>query len=138
MIIKLTRLSRAAIIIASAIFVIFVFSVPRTSEIATPQKNDEVVPAPSVALRDVYKKGVHTITGSMLAPNACTFVNAESTLIGDESKPSGINLILTISGDDGVCLQVPTTITFSVSVKAPSGLPISATLNGVIASTTPL
>jgi hypothetical protein len=40
--------------------------------------------------------------------------------------------------DSGICLQVPTRISFHTTVSAPANLPISATVNGSLASTTSL
>ncbi|MFA5942136.1 MAG: hypothetical protein WC798_00470 [Candidatus Paceibacterota bacterium] len=133
-----TRLWIAAAIIVFFLIVSFVFSVPRTGDVAqAPLSRAEVTHTPSVALRDSFKKGVHTITGSLEAPNACTSVGAEASLAGEGSE-SGILVALTLVDDGGVCLQVPTRATFSATISAPVDLPIFATVNGSIATTSRL
>ncbi len=135
---KLTRLSTAATIIALLILMLFVLSVPRTQELPIPKKEDaELIRTPSVSVRDVYKKGVHTLTGSIIAPNACTLVTTRATLTGTASSSQTIALMLTMPDDSGICLQVPTRVTFSTTVTAPASLPISVSVNGTEASTTP-
>ncbi len=128
------RLLVAATIIASIILAGFVLSVPRTSEI-TPESSTEstTLGVPEVKIRDVYKKGVHTITGSIEAPDACTTVSAEAILVGE-----GILVEISMPEDSGICLERPSTVRFSTTVTAPAKIPITANVNGVAASTTEL
>lgn len=135
---KYSRLWVAAAIIAFVVIVGFVLSVPHTTrdaeKISSLQNAATVVPG--VSLHDSYKKGLHTITGSVKAPNACTTVAAQATLSGDAADPSGILVQITLPTDTGVCLQVPTNASFSTTISAPTGLPITATVNGEAATTT--
>lgn len=134
-----TRFWIASGIIALAIILGFVLSVPHTRDL--PQ---EVVPEaaaseiPSVTLRDSYKKGVHTITGSLIAPNACANTTATAQLEGNASSTERIVINITLSADTNLCLQLPTRVTFSTSIAAPPRLPISSIVNGRAASTTAL
>ncbi|OGG39934.1 hypothetical protein A2118_01130 [Candidatus Kaiserbacteria bacterium GWA2_50_9] len=131
------RLWVAAAIIAVVIFVGFVLSVPHTRDVeetAFSQKVTTVVPF--VTLHDSFKKGLHTITGSIEAPNACTDITAQAFLSGDASSPAGIVVALSMPEDSGICLQVPTRMNFSVTISAPAQLPITATVNGLAATTT--
>lgn len=129
------RLLIAAAIIGGAIIIGFVLSVPHTRDLPRPVEPEKVTPAiPTVSLHDGYKKGVHTITGNVTAPNACTQVAAHASLA---SSTQSIVVAATFAADSGVCLQVPTRITFSTTLAAPGGLPLSATVNGVSATITP-
>ncbi len=132
------RLWIAGAIIGFIIIGSFVFFVPRArdgGEVSKTQGAVETVP--TVSLRDVFKKGTHTITGSVTVPDACQQVTAQATVLdGPETK--SIQVAVTITSEDGVCLQVPTPIKFSTTITAPAGLPLKATVNGKQATTTML
>ena len=134
---RYSRLWVAASIIAIFIVTGFVLSVPHTRDV------DKVLPPPSVApsvpaisLHDSYKKGQHTITGMIEARNACTAVTAEAALLGEASSTTGILVKLSLQEDSGICLQEPTQMNFTTTVSAPAHVPITATINGVTATTT--
>ena len=131
-----SRLWAAAAIIAFLIIAGFVFSVPHTREVAQVSPSSAVVTVPPVALHDVFRKGMHTITGSVEAPNACTTVAVQASLQGNASSTESILVAVSLSSSTGVCLQLPTTLTFSTAIAAPAHLPLSATVNGAAASTT--
>ena len=133
---KLSRLSTAAAIIAGGILVLFVLSVPRTRELPLPTRQDEKASTPVVILHDVYKKGLHTLTGAVIAPDACATVLARATRTGTASTSPAIALMLTLREDAGICLSVPTRITFSTTLAAPNSLPLVVTVNGIEATTT--
>ena len=127
------RLWAAGGIIALAIIAGFMLSVPHTQDAPLPPSSVTVsAGVPTVVLRDVYKKGVHTITGSLLAPNACGTVSATATATDEP----GIVVAISLEADEGVCLQIPTRAPFSTTVAAPQGVPITATVNGAQATTT--
>lgn len=131
------RLRIVATIIASLILLSFFLSVPRTKEVVekTVQASEEPS-IPLVTIRDAYRKGVHTITGSIEAPTPCVSLSAEATTVGTESSTEGILVSVSMPEDTGVCLQRITKLTFSATVSAPEGIPITVTVNGVTASTT--
>jgi hypothetical protein len=132
-----TRLWAAAFIIAVVIVGGFALSVPRAREVretSSEEKASTATGTPPVTIHDSVKKGLHTITGSVTAPNACAAVSAEASF-ASSTEPI-IKLDITISEDSGVCLQVPTEIPFSASVAAPAAADIEARVNGLIASTT--
>ncbi|MDE2021731.1 MAG: hypothetical protein KGI71_02295 [Patescibacteria group bacterium] len=131
-----TRLWIAAAIIAIVIVAGFVLSVPHTREVAQTPAPQPVAAVPSVTLHDVFKKGIHTITGSLEAPDACTIVTATTSLEGDASSTQDILLAVSMPPDTGVCLQLPTRMDFSTTAAAPALTPITVTVNGVVASTT--
>jgi len=133
------RLRAAAIIIGCAIIVGFIISVPRARDGVRPPAAEKkaAVSVPPIALKDVYKKGTHTITGSLVAPNACTTVSAAAELAND-AAPESILVAVTLTPSEGVCLQLPTKLTFTTSVAAPADVPLTATVNGTVATTTML
>ena len=130
------RLLVSAVIITVIIITGFVFSVPHTRDIPRVPEQSKVVVVPPVTLHDVFKKGTHTITGSVEAPNACASVTAVASLVGDASSTQSILTAISMSDDTGVCLQLPTQIKFSTTIVAPIHLPLTATVNGSAATTT--
>jgi len=133
-----TRLLTAAVIIAIVVVIGFVLSVPHTRDVANTELSQQIVETsvPTVSLRDTFKKGVHTISGSIAVPNICTEVTAEASLISDESGSENIRVALSLSEDTGICLQLPARVNFSTTLSAPANLPLSATVNGLLATTT--
>jgi hypothetical protein len=132
------RLLVSAAIIAFVVFVSFTISVPRTRDIEVKSSLPaETTDVPSVTLRDSFKKGLHTISGWIEAPNACTAISASATLSGASSTESILIEIFTQS-DSGVCLQVPTRTSFETTISAPVNLPITVTVNGSPATATSL
>lgn len=134
-----TRLWIAATIIASVIVAGFLFSVPHTSNVALSEEPEAASPAaPSVALRDVFKKGVHTITGSVEVPDACATASVQALLEGDTPETRRIVVAVSLEESEGVCLELPTRADFSATLAAPAGVPLTATVNGAAATTTAL
>lgn len=130
-----TRLWAAAAIIALVIGVGFAFSVPHTRDLKEAVVMLAAPVVPVVALRDSFKKGVHTISGSIEAPNACTSVNAEAHFTSTASTTGRILVTISTLDESGVCLQLPTRIPFQTSVTAPARTPIDVTVNGSVATT---
>ena len=131
-----THLWISAGIIALVVFVAFALSVPHTRDVGMKKVQGTAPSVPVVALHDVFKKGVHTISGSIIVPNACTPVSATASLVGDASSTQSILVALTFQSDSGICLQVPTSAAFETTLAAPAKLPIQASVNGAAASTT--
>lgn len=126
------RLWIAAGIIALIILAGFTLYVPHTRDSGTPQTLEAAVEVvPPVTVHDSYKKGVHTITGSLEVVDACVGVTAAAI-----TTDSGISLSISTDTDTGVCLQLPTRATFSTTITAPANAPITVTVNGVQATTT--
>jgi hypothetical protein len=132
------RLWVSAAIIAIIVLVTFMLSVPHTRDAQMEKAVVETAPVPAVTIRDVFKKGVHTLSGSLEVPNACTQVQVQATLLGEASSTQTIAVALTSDIDTGVCLQVPTKASFQTTLTAPAKLPIEVTVNGEVASTTAL
>lgn len=131
-----TRLWTSAGIIAVVIVVSFMLSVPHTRDVIhAPSPEAAVANVPIVTLHDAFKKGMHTITGSLITPNACTPVTAVATVVGSNSTQS-LLVAITMPEDTGVCLQEPTRTNFSATVSASAKLLIQATVNGLVATTT--
>jgi hypothetical protein len=133
-----TRLWIVAAIIASAIGIGFLLSVPHTGDVAGSEDRMKAASpvAPPVALRDSFKKGVHTITGFVEAPDACAAALAQASLEGDAPETRRIVVAISFEESEGVCLELPTRADFSATLAAPAGVPLAATVNGIAATTT--
>lgn len=130
-----TRLWIAATIIAVIILASFVLSVPRTGDVPLPEGGAEATTTvPVVTLHDAYRKGTHTISGSIEAPNPCTSLEATATLQGTASTSESILVSFSMPKDTGVCVQQAVNLPFSITIAAPDDLPITATVNGVPAT----
>ncbi len=123
-------------IIALVVFVAFALSVPHTHDVAMEKSSLATSSVPVVTLHDAYKRGTHTISGSITVPNACTPVLASASLVGDASSTQSILVALTLQSDSGICLQLPTSVAFQTTLVAHASLTISASVNGAVASTT--
>ncbi len=131
------RLWLTASIIAIAVIGGFVLSVPHTREAGAPLRASEGQGGtPSVAFTDVFKKGVRTISGTVVAPDACSTLHAGSSLQGDASTTEKIIVSLDMPPSSGICLKVPTAVTFSTSLAASQALPLEIHINGALATTT--
>jgi hypothetical protein len=126
-----TRFWVAAGIIACIIVIGFALSVPHTHDVAqTAASQNKTAIVPPVTLHDSFTKGVHTITGSLAATDACAIVTANAEVSGSASSTERILVSISMPADVGVCLQLPTSMNFSATISAPAHLPISATVNG--------
>ena len=132
-----TRLWIIATIIAGIILVSFALSVPHTRDVAETPAAQRAPSVPSVSLHDAFKKGLHTITGSIKAPTPCTSLSADATFNDASSTTANIIVKITMPEDSGVCLQQSTDLTFSATVAAPADTPITVLINGNLATTTP-
>ena len=130
-----TRLWAAATIIALVVIISFVLSVPHTRDLAVPQAESAAATIPSVTVRDSFKKGVHTISGSIEAPDACTTVSAKASLTSAASNTESILVEISTLDESGICLQLPTRISFQTTVTAPARTPITVTVDGAVATT---
>ena len=132
------RLWVSAAVIAFVVLIAFALSVPHTRDngVKAPLPS-ATTSIPAVTLHDVFKKGVHTISGSIEAPNACTLVSALATLVGNASSTGSILVAISMPPDSGVCLQMPVRARFQATLAAPAYLPITVTVNGSTATTTP-
>jgi hypothetical protein len=132
-----TRLWIAATIIAAIILGGFILSVPHTHDVMQPEGTGAApVTTPIVKVHDVYRKGTHTLTGTIEAPNPCTTLSANAALTGDASSTQAIAIMLTMPEDTGICVQQAVSLSFSATVAAPAETPITASVNGVPATVT--
>ncbi len=119
----------AALIIAVVVVGGFALSVPRAREISEPPNSTAATSSvPVVGLHDSFAKGVHLITGSLMAPDVCTALTATASV---DSAGANIVVALSMPEDTQICLQVPTKLTFSVSAKAPADASVSVSVNGL-------
>ena len=132
------RLFTLAAVFAALIIAGFALSVPHVREVpSNPAQETQSAGVPVVTLHDSYKKGVHSFSGTVTAPDACASVSAEATATGDASSTESVQISLTIPPDTGTCLMLATKIPFAVQVEAPANAPVTVSVNGVLASTTP-
>ena len=131
---KHTRLWVAATIIALVVLIGFVLSVPHTRDVQEGPILKSVAKVPSVMLQDIFKKVLHTIAGSIEAPNACTVVSAEASIIGDASSTESILVAISMPDDAGTCLQIPTSVTFKTTISTLADLPLIVTVNNATAT----
>ena len=125
------RLWVSAAIIASVILAAFALSVPHTRDVGEKSPLPAAIAsAPVVTLRDSFKKGMHTISGSIETPNACTAVKASATIAGNASSTKSILVAILMQTDSGVCLQGPTHANFQTTIAAPAYMPITLIVNG--------
>ena len=133
-----SRFWTAAAIIALAVIIGFALSVPHTRDASQPMTTQNAVPIPSVTVHDDFKKGFHTITGSLEVPDACTTIAAHASVTGTASSTEKILIAISMPKDTEVCLHIPTTENFSITISAPAHTPITTTINGSSTSTTVL
>lgn len=128
------RLIIVAVIFALALLLGFALFVPRASE-PPGALHPAVAPAsaPAVTVRDSFRKGVHTITGTVEAPDACSTATAQASVTGTSTSEQ-ILLSIQMPSTDGVCLQLPTKLDFSTTLSAAQNLPLSVTVNGLPAT----
>ncbi len=131
-----TRIWISAGIIAAVVLVGFALSVPHTRDVPHAPTAATASTTPAVTLHDAYRRGMHTLTGTILAPDACSVVSADATLVGDASSSQSIALAISMPPDSGVCLILPTVMSFSATLSAPAQLPVTVTVNGAAATTT--
>jgi hypothetical protein len=117
-------------IVIAVVIAAFLFSVPRTTEIPEDVPAVSSVAVPSVLVEDSVRRGVHTLSGSIEAPDACSTVVAQASYEGADTENAHILLAVTLTLSEGVCLEVPTRMRFTATVTAPAGVPIEATVNG--------
>lgn len=129
------RLAIAAGIVIAIVFGGFLISAPRAREAretTTINTKDEATTTAPVSVKDVYKKGVHTLSGTVTAPDACASVSASAVFA---SGNQAIALNISMPPPTGVCLTIPTDIPFRAVVTAPEDTPIAVFVNGVNATT---
>lgn len=132
------RLWISAAIITAIVVSGFILFVPHAKDVAqAPTATNTAPTIPPITIKDVFKKGVHTISGAIETPNACSTVTAMASTTLDTAGITRIQLHLTITPDeDDVCLQLPAIKNFSTTITAPAGAAITATVNGTAATTT--
>ncbi|GEM_PF-1792093 len=82
-----------------------------------------------------YRRGVYTLSGSIVTPTPCYAVTAETALV-PSTTPSQIKLSLSALSGTGICLELPATTTFETTQKAPQHSVIAVYLNNVLATST--
>jgi hypothetical protein len=121
-----------AVVIGIAGFALFIPHANKGGEQSPHLEQSTMLP--SVSLSDSYKKGIHTISGTVEAPTPCITLTADTSVAS--GTPDTISVMITMPADTGICLQVITDLPFNVTVAAGMDARIVALVNGVVASTT--
>jgi hypothetical protein len=131
------RLWSAAAVIAVILIVGFALSVPHLSDMGVSHPTAATPALPVVYVHDAYKKGAHTLTVKVAAPDACTVITGSANAVAADasSTPDTIAITLDMPADAGVCLQEPATTTLSLSAAAGASAKITASINGTTATT---
>ncbi|VAW32632.1 hypothetical protein MNBD_CPR01-290 [hydrothermal vent metagenome] len=133
-------MKRILYVIALGIIVFVVWSIYSSPHISnsTRKGHKEATTTPAisvlVSLKDIYHRGIHTITGAVVTPTPCYTVDAETKMVPSTTPPV-IRLDLSIPPDTGRCLQLSATTTFSVKQKAKKDARLSTYINGVQVAT---
>lgn len=85
---------------------------------------------PPVTLTSSYSDGTHTIAGSIELKNRCQRLDA-SAMLDESVTPAIIRVDLTSDDDEGICLEIPETRSFSISVEADESAEIQVFVNGL-------
>ncbi len=112
----------------------YAFYAYHTSEGVVPPKAAVKPSATLASITHAYAKGTHTVSGTVLAPDACTNVNATASFASSSDE---IRVDIEAPADQGLCLQLPTAVTFSVKASGDSSATAAIYLNGALATTTP-
>jgi hypothetical protein len=125
-----------SVFLASIILVAgFVFSIPhanKDNEIGPSVETKSLSILPTIFIHDTYKKGIHSITGSLAIPTPCMKATTEALVLPHEGSttPQIIHIEISIPEDAGPCLQLAATSTFSASLSADANVVIEASVNG--------
>jgi hypothetical protein len=130
------RIALAVFVAVVIIIAAFAFFTPHANRGGEQAPSASIVqkPVPDVSLSDSYKKGMHTISGSIMAPTPCTSVTADASVAS--GTPAVISVTISMPSDAGICLQQATVVPFKVSAAAGADAIIAAYVNGAPASTT--
>ncbi len=92
-------------------------------------------PIKIVSLKDSYRRGKHTIKGSVSIPTVCYTVDFKSLLV-PSTTPQVIRVDLLIPKDSGRCLELSSTGSFKIIKKAPKNSIIKVYINNTFATST--
>ena len=118
----------AVILIAGITF----FAVRTGREEAPKFDTKTETPTPVVTLKDSYKKGVHTYTGTYTVATPCHTISATATVA--VGTPDVVTIAITAPADEGMCVQVIATKTFTVTATAGKDAKVEVQVNGVPAT----
>ena len=102
-----------------------------TRPVATPVERETFEdPALPVTLSTSYEEGVHTSEGTATLRNRCQRLNAIASL-DDTEAPALIRIDITSEHDEGICLEIPDTRTFTLEVEGPEDARTEVFVNGI-------
>ena len=119
----------AFIVVLVIVYLLFAF---HTQDGAMPKATGQTVPQVALTqIKSLYAKGSYRVSGAVSVPTPCYTLSSQVS-----TATSSIRIDLSSPVDTGVCLQVPTAETFSVSAVGSKGASIQVYLNGKLATTT--
>ena len=92
---------------------------------------------PPVTVNHVYEEGTHTISGTITLRNRCQRFDS-SSFVDDSTTPVTIRVDLSSEHDEGICLEIPDTRDFTLTVEAPEDAKVEVYSNGIPSSGTAL
>lgn len=98
--------------------------------VAPVERQTFEAPALPVSITSSYANGTHTISGSVTLRNRCQRLSTVATL-DDTHTPALIRIDVTSDHDEGICLEIPDTRTFELSVEGPEDARLEVFVNGL-------
>ncbi len=86
---------------------------------------------PAVTLKDSFKKGIHTITGTVTVPTPCTEIDANAA-VDSAQNPPVIQVNITTTASEGICLLRAENEAFTLKVTAPESATVVTSVDGIL------
>lgn len=74
-----------------------------------------------------YAKGSYTISGTIMLPNQCHRVETTGAF-----ESGVVRVTISVPSDEGICLEIPTQETFSLTVAGEEGATTEVLVNGMV------
>lgn len=132
------RVTGSALIILLVLFLGFTLSVPRTKDIVEEGdalQTQESHPQPTLSLERSYRRGTHTLTGTLLVDTRCTKLTTEVEVTPEGIVPPTITLRLATEDTAGVCLMLSEERAFSITADAPEDATVLVFVNDKLVPT---
>ena len=117
----------AGALIVLAVFIAFFYSRPSSSTDALETFETPNLP---ITMTSSYADGAHSIEGTVTLRNRCQRLDTIATL-DDTQTPALIRIDVTSEHDEGICLEIPDTRTFTIEVEGPEDARLEVFVNGL-------
>lgn len=115
----------ALIVLAILIAFFYLRPAPASDQLETFE-----TPNLPITMTSSYADGVHFIEGSVTLRNRCQRLDTIATL-DDTTSPALIRVDVTSEHDEGICLEIPDTRTFTLEVEGPEDARLQVYVNGL-------